>query len=418
MMILTKQASFQKPRRLLPVACLIAGLVLALPVLSLLTQGHSNTVSAKHSFVSSERPIDRVLNGTAIGSRPLTPARVPVPAIAKPARVTGQGLPRFIVPSTLYTPSYDVASLAPPVIDTRLTAPLVSAAAGPLAPEPRRKPQRQAKTQAAPLSQTATITERSLPPLELDVPAGSQAIALPRTIAEIEAPEPTAPIASATGAPKIALVLTAVGLNEAITRRAIDGLPAGITLAFAPIGKNADTLAKAAIADGHTIFAEIPMEPINSKRDPGEPLTLRPRNSASENIARMTKALDRIPGAVGISSYLGARFTRSDEAVAPVLQALRGRNLFLFENQPNSFSRLGPIARDSNISYAAGLIAIDGNRDAKIIQSRLTALENQAKRDGSAIAVATALRGTVSMLEKWVKEAQSRGIKFVPVTAL
>jgi polysaccharide deacetylase 2 family uncharacterized protein YibQ len=151
----------------------------------------------------------------------------------------------------------------------------------------------------------------------------SIATALPEIIV------PPAPIAPATpsSGPRIALVVTAAGIHEGTTRKAIDALPDTITLAFAPIGKKTGDLARAAIADGHTILAEVPMEPMNPVRDPGEPLTLRVGNTGPDNIARLDKTLARVPGAAGISSYLGAKFTRSEDAATPVIPMVRAASV-------------------------------------------------------------------------------------------
>jgi len=172
------------------------------------------------------------------------------------------------------------------------------------------------------------------------------------------------------------------------------------------------------MADGHTVLVEIPMEPINPRRDPGEPLTLRVANTGPANIARLDKALARFPGASGISSYLGARFSRSEAAASPIVQEIGSRDLFLFENQPSRQSMLGAIAKSYKVPYAAGVIALDSDRNADRMADRLATLEQQARREGVAIGVATAYRDSIAALENWIAEASSRGIVFVPVTRL
>jgi len=144
-------------------------------------------------------------------------------------------------------------------------------------------------------------------------------------------------------APEIALVIAAAGLNTNTTRYAIEALPAGITLAFAPIKEEATALAADAKRDGHTVLVEIPLEPVNRRRDPG-PLTLRVSDSPEANLERLQRALARI--------------------------------------------------------------------------ASLDRLEREARRTGRAVGVGTTLRGTITAVASWAKEAEKRGVRLVPIIDL
>jgi len=373
--------SFPRSCRPVHAVLLVLGCAaLVIPVISNLDTGNG-VVEATYAYVSRERPIDRILNGTALGSRriAIAPEPAPRPAPALPPRLVQPGQ----LTATLRDTTPDLTDILLPTLHDD--------------PAP---------------SQEATPPEKrpAIPHPRLTLPRYTAPAIPDRSKAR--------PAAASNTQPRIALVVTAVGLHEAITQQAIRKLPKGVTLAFAPIGERIDVLAKTAIDDGHTVLVEIPMEPINPRRDPGEPLTLRVSNTNAVNLARLDKALSRVPGAAGISSYLGARFNRSDEAASPVVQAVASRGLFLFENQPSGQSRLGALAKSHKADYAAGLLAIDKDRDEAMILDRLSALEQQARRDGVAIGVATAYRGSIATLERWVESAEERGIVFVPVTHL
>lgn len=215
--------------------------------------------------------------------------------------------------------------------------------------------------------------------------------------------------------PRIALVISAAGLNSEITEFAIKSLPAGITLAFAPVRKEAGPLAAKAKQDGHTVLVEIPMEPVNKTRDPG-PMTLRVADPVSENLERLEQAIARIPAASGASSYLGARFNAEEGAAAPIVQALARRGLFFFENQPTERSVLQRLSARSNLPYARGVTVIDRSRSATAIRASLDALERRARQQGVAVGVGSTIRATVSTVALWAKEAQKRGVEFVPIT--
>ncbi len=404
-----KRLSF--PRELLPVSVVFGFLgctAIAVPLISNLEEADT-AVEAKRGFVSSERPIDRILNGTALGSRPIG-------AQAGTKTVIHPTVPRFTQPARLLPAQPDTApDLKIALLSVTAAQPsIVVDAVQKFMPAPKRKPERPVRAAIPVRAATNGIETTLLEPLQ-DV------VAAPQRETTIN-PDPTSITRPATSsnspAPRIALVVTAAGINETTTQQAIDKLPKGITFAFAPIGKRTKTLAKAAIADGHTILAEIPMEPVNPLRDPGEPLTLRISNTGEVNITRMNNALSRVPGASGISSYLGAKFSQSEDAAAPVIDEIASRGLFLFENQPSGQSRLGFMAKSQDVPYAAGIMSVDRERNTAIMLDRLSTLETEARRDGVAIGIATAYRDSIDILENWVAAAEQRGIVFVPVNRL
>lgn len=401
-----KRLSF--PRELLPVSVVLVLLgctAIAVPLLSNLDRG-DGTVEATHAFVSSVRQTDRLAEVIATAPQRFV-AEVAQPVVQRPS-------PRLVTPPRVplampdAAPDRQIARLSPSAAQPPVTAKIAAPAMKRYMPEPKRKPERPMRTAAV------QIETQMLEPLESSIAASLPALAvIPEPVVAVRPAIPsTAP------APRIALVVTAAGINEVTTRRAIDRLPDGVTLAFAPIGERTDVLAKAAIEDGHTILAEIPMEPVNPNRDPGEPLTLRVGNSGEANIARMNKSIARVPGASGISSYLGAKFSQSEAAAAPVVGEIASRGLFLFENQPGGQSRLSALAESRDVAYASGPMAIDVERDGAMMLDRLSALEIQARRDGVAIGVATAYRDSIDTLERWVAAAEQRGIVFVPVTRI
>lgn len=316
-----------------------------------------------------------------------------------PARALRRDSPRLFQPSRLAALRADPA---PDISDARsiLSNPTTGQTPIPM-PQPRRKPQRPDIRQ--------TITVETLPPLP--DPGIQVATRAPIILTEALPPPPTDP-----NAPRIALVITAAGLNEDVTELAIDALPSGITFAFAPIGPHSAPLARRAQADGHTLLVEIPMEPINPRRAPDSPLILRTGQPASVITDRLGKALAQFPNVAGISNYLGARFVRSEQAAAPLLRALAARRLFLFENQPTAQSLLQSLANSYNVPYAAGHIVIDREQRANSIRNKLDLLERQARKEGVAIGVLTAYRDSVLTVAQWAKEARKRGIVFTPVT--
>jgi polysaccharide deacetylase 2 family uncharacterized protein YibQ len=48
----------------------------------------------------------------------------------------------------------------------------------------------------------------------------------------------------------------------------------------------------------------------------------------------------------------------------------------------------------------------------------LNRLEREARRTGRAVGVGTTLRGTITAVASWAKEAEKRGVRLVPIIEL
>jgi hypothetical protein len=96
------------------------------------------------------------------------------------------------------------------------------------------------------------------------------------------------PAAEATDTPRIAIVLTGLGVGAKITETAIAKLPGAMTLAFVPYGTDIETLIAKAREDSHEVLLQVPMEPADyPDNDPG-PQTLLTSLPPEQNIDRLT----------------------------------------------------------------------------------------------------------------------------------
>ena len=215
--------------------------------------------------------------------------------------------------------------------------------------------------------------------------------------------------------PRIALMLGGMGLNDALTRRAI-GLPGEITLAFAPYGQNAKDLAAAARADGHELMLQLPMEPFGyPTADPG-PRTLRAGEAASSNMDDLMWHLSRFPGYFGVVNYLGASFLADPSAAGPVFAEAARRGLFWLDDgsvKRSSAMALGP---ELGLTVLQASMNIDA-RTREGVKAKLAELETLALEGGIAVGTGTGLDLTMDAVEQWAKGLADRGFLLVPVSA-
>ena len=140
-----------------------------------------------------------------------------------------------------------------------------------------------------------------------------------------------APAISA-GKPRIAIVISGLGISAKATQMALDQLPAGVTVAFAPYAADVQRWVANARQRGHEVLIEVPMEPYDfPDSDPGQ-YTLRAGQGEEANTQRLVWALTWFTGYTGATNLLGGRLLSDPGALEPILTYLTRRGLLFYDN--------------------------------------------------------------------------------------
>lgn len=227
------------------------------------------------------------------------------------------------------------------------------------------------------------------------------------------------PAAESSGNPKmprIALVVTGLGISSTATGEALK-LPRGVSLAFAPYGSELERIASRARSEGHEILLQLPMEPFDyPDNDPG-PQTLLTSLAPEQNIDRMHWLMSRFQGYVGVANYMGSRFTASDTSFAPMLREVAKRGLMYLDDGSSPRSLAGQIAVANGLPFAKAGVVLDAVPTPNEIDRALLRLESMARDGGIAVGIASALPVSIGRIAKWAKAAESRGFLLVPISA-
>ncbi|WEX88896.1 divergent polysaccharide deacetylase family protein [Sinorhizobium garamanticum] len=217
---------------------------------------------------------------------------------------------------------------------------------------------------------------------------------------------------------RIALVIGGLGLSQTGTQRAIRELPPEVTLAFAAAGNSLQRWMQDARRDGHEILLQIPMEPFDyPDNDPG-PHALRVSSSATKNLAELHRSMGQITNYTGIMNYLGGRFLSDADALEPVMRDLGKRGLLFLDDGTSAQSLSGTLAGAFDVPHGFADVIVDSALSRSAILRKLDELERIARRNGTAIGVASAFDESVAAISEWMQEAGGRGIEFVGVSAL
>ncbi len=229
--------------------------------------------------------------------------------------------------------------------------------------------------------------------------------------------QPVEALAGKPDAPRIALIVSGLGVSAKTTSDAITRLPGPVTLAFVPYGNDAASVARAR-AGGHEILLQVPMEPFSyPDNDPG-PQTLLTSLTPQQNRDRLHWVMSRFQGYVGLIDMMGARFTASEQSFAPILHEIADRGLIFVDDGANPRSVAGRIAGADNLPFAEAEVIIDAVPTPGEIDRALGRLETAAREHHVAVGIASALPVSIDHIAKWAKAVQDRGILLVPITAV
>lgn len=222
---------------------------------------------------------------------------------------------------------------------------------------------------------------------------------------------------TASGRPKITLVLGGMGLNAKLTKKAIDALPGDVTLGFAPYGEDLQKQVNEARAAGHEIVLQVPMEPVGFPAANPGPHTLLADASADENLAALRWHMSRFAGYSAVTNYMGARLLVTEDALKPVLKEVKARGLAYLEDGTVNLTLSPKVVKEVKLPMQRAQTVIDAEPTAPAIAEALAKLEEEAKANGHAIATGSGLDVTIETVAEWAKTLQEKGILLVPVSA-
>lgn len=213
----------------------------------------------------------------------------------------------------------------------------------------------------------------------------------------------------------IAIIIGGLGINASLTQRAIDELPAAVTLSFAPQSPNLQRWIDRARARGHEVLLEVPLE---GEQADGTQHTLTVAKSADSNKDSLHHTLSRAQGYVGVTNYGGQGLLRRSDAVAPLLAEIEASGLAFFLDGSFATPNLTPLARSVSLPFAIGNGILDPSADPVVIAANLAALGDDAKSTSNVFGVGFAFPETIDAVKGWVTTLSSEGLVLVPATAM
>jgi polysaccharide deacetylase 2 family uncharacterized protein YibQ len=226
---------------------------------------------------------------------------------------------------------------------------------------------------------------------------------------------PTPP-AARTG-PRIALVVTGLGISQSLTAEALAKLPPEVTLAFAPYGSDLERMVTQVREKGHEVLLQVPMEPFDyPDNDPG-PHTLTARAKPQENLDRLHWVMGRFTGYTGLVTLMGAKLTADEGALQPILREVSQRGLLLVDDGASVRSTIRTNPSPEAATLRAGIV-VDAVVRGDAVDRELGRLEEAARSGGAVVGTAGLSPVTLERIAAWARTLPQRGIHLVPPSAL
>jgi len=217
-------------------------------------------------------------------------------------------------------------------------------------------------------------------------------------------------------APRIALIITDLGLRARTTQRAIAQLPHQISFAFSPYGTRLSEWADASRASGHELLISVPMEPSSYPQDDPGPLALMTSQSVRDNLNLLRSSLGSMTGYVGVVNHMGSRFTTTQGQIQPIIEELAARGLMIVDARTSRQSLAASLGRTAGMPVALNDSDIDREPRAADIRARLDDLEATARKNRAAIGIGRAFPVTITAIQQWSDGLAERGILLVPIS--
>lgn len=220
----------------------------------------------------------------------------------------------------------------------------------------------------------------------------------------------------------IALVVDDLGYGDEPLGR-LAALPGPLSLAVLPDAPRSGAAAELAGRKGWDLLVHLPMAGGASRE---EARTVGPALSDAEIAATVSRAIDLVPGAIGLNNHQGSAATTDARVVRAVLGVVRDRGLFFLDSRTTAASvaiaearRLGVSAleRDVFLDDVAEEVRVRGGAPETIAAAWERALALAAKR-GAAVVIGHPRPETLDFLERELPALAGRGFRLVKASEL
>jgi len=190
-----------------------------------------------------------------------------------------------------------------------------------------------------------------------------------------------------------------------------------LTFAILPYRPFSNEAAARGLSSGHEVILHLPMEPL-TQAEQSEKLTITINMSDGEIQEMTRKAIQTIPGLIGVNNHQGSRATADKRVLKAVLGELKVNNLFFLDSRTNSQSVGAETARQMGIRTGENQLFIDNTDEVSAVKAKLRTAQDTAIKYGSVIVIGHARMNTAKAVREMISELEANGIQLVFVSQM
>ncbi|VBB05875.1 divergent polysaccharide deacetylase [Lucifera butyrica] len=238
--------------------------------------------------------------------------------------------------------------------------------------------------------------------------AGGKTALVPEKKTEVRPPAPERA--------KMAIIIDDFGYNqEPIGMFASMGRP--LTFSVLPYHIFSNEAASRGLAAGQQVMLHLPMEPMSASVGQ-EKTSIQVAMSDAEIRDIVTKAIQSVPGIVGVNNHEGSRATADPRVMKAVLGVIKNNDLFFIDSRTSSRSVAFDMAKQTGVPTGENSLFIDNSSDIAAIKEQLQRAAQIALRYGSIIVIGHARSNTAIAIREAIPDLEADGIRLVFVSQL
>jgi hypothetical protein len=215
----------------------------------------------------------------------------------------------------------------------------------------------------------------------------------------------------------VAVIVDELGGRADVAERVL-ALRGPVAVAVLPELPLSRRIARDAARAGLEVLVQLPLEPYRfPEADPG-PGALLASMAPTEVTRRTRQHLAAVPGAVGVVTRMGSRFTEDRGQMRAVLEPVLLQGLFFVDSVTSPRSVGYDLARALGVPAGRRQVFVDPDESEATARARLRAVEQWATSRGDVLAIAHGRLLTVRLLEEALQGWEARGVRLVPVSEL
>lgn len=192
-------------------------------------------------------------------------------------------------------------------------------------------------------------------------------------------------------------------------------LKTSVTYSVIPGMEMSSRVAREMIQNGCEVILHMPMEPISASF--GNNKYMIRSDMSREKIGEIIqKALDEVPGAVGMNNHMGSKVTSDRRAITCVLEELKSRGLYFVDSRTTTSTIAYDIAKSLNLACGKRDVFLDVEQDRETIRKGVWELAQKAKTKGFSIGIGHCYPMTLEILREEMPKIKAKGFRFVHIS--